>query len=125
MALPGGRRPNPLTIVATGWSSGHTSIGPAEFLNGVDQSGKAWSILVGNVVLTKRRIEGLVEAWDEERGGFVVTETLGRVQPGEVVSLKYIGEREGGKFLYPDFRVSRKPAPVSTSAQNRDGIPWD
>ena len=67
-------------------------------------------MLVGSVVLTKKLVEGLVEEWSEERAEFVVTETLGRVQPGEVVSLKYLGDVEGAKYTYPNFRVSRKPA---------------
>lgn len=101
--------PNPLTILATEWSSGTTKLGEAEFLNGVDRDGKAWSILVGSVVLTKRLIEGLVEEWDDEQDAYIVVGTKGRVQPGEVVSLKYLGDVEGGRFTYPNFRVSRKP----------------
>ncbi len=101
---------NPLTILATGWSTGFTKLGEAEFLSGVDRDGKSWSVLVGSVVLSKKLIEGLVEEWSEERGEFVVVETLGRVQPGEVVSLKYLGDVEGAKYTYPNFRVSRKPA---------------
>ena len=45
--------PNPLTL-ATGWSTGHTHFGEAEFLNGVDQDGKAWSVLVGSIALRSR-----------------------------------------------------------------------
>jgi hypothetical protein len=103
---------NPLTILATEWSTGITKLGEAEFLNGVDRDGKRWSILVGSVVLTKRLIEGLVEAWDDEKADFVVVEAEGRVQPGEVVSLKYLGDVEGAKYTYPNFRVSRKPSPA-------------
>jgi len=102
--------PNPLTIEVTEWSEGVTKLGPAEFMQGIDRAGKRWSVLVGSVVLSKKLIEGLVEEWSEERGEFVVVETLGRVQPGEVVSLKYLGDVEGAKFTYPNFRVSRKPA---------------
>ena len=103
--------PNPLTIRATGWSTGHTKLGEAEFLGGVDRDGKAWSVLVGYVVLTKRLIDGLVEAWSDEQNGYVTTATLGRVQIGEVVSIKYLGDGENasGK-AYPRFAVSRKPA---------------
>jgi hypothetical protein len=101
--------PNPLTIMATEWSTGVTRLGEAEFLNGVDRNGKAWSVLVGSVVLTKRLIEGLVEEWDDEARDFIVVETLGRVQPGEVVSIKYLGDVEGARYTYPNFRVSRKP----------------
>jgi hypothetical protein len=102
--------PNPLTILATGWSTGHTKKGEAQFLNGIDRDGKQWSILVGNLVLTKRLIEGLVEKWDANLNEFVVTDTLGRVKPGEVVSIKYIGDVQGAQHPYPNFRVSRRPA---------------
>jgi hypothetical protein len=101
--------PNPLTIEATEWSTGITKLGEAEFLQGVDRDGKKWSVLVGSVVLTKRLIEGLVEEWDDEQRDFVVVRTEGRVQPGEVVSMKYLGDREGARFIYPDFAISRKP----------------
>jgi hypothetical protein len=102
--------PNPLTIEIAGWSSGTTKLGPAEFMHGVDRGGRQWSVLVGGVVLSKRLIDGLVEEWDEEEQGFVVVETQGRVEPGEIVSIKYLGDREGAKYDYPDFRVVRKPA---------------
>lgn len=105
--------PNPLTIEAAAWSQGTTRLGEAEFLQGVDRDGKKWSVLVGSVVLTKRLIEGLVEEWDDEKGEFVVVKTEGRVQPGEIVSIKYVGDREGSKYDYPDFKVSRKPAASS------------
>jgi hypothetical protein len=101
--------PNPLTIEATSWSTGHTKLGEAEFLNGVDRAGKRWSVLVGGVVLTKRLVEGLVEEWDEEKQGFAVVDVLGRVKAGEVVSMKYKGDREGLQYTYPDFDVTRKP----------------
>ena len=117
--------PNPLTIVATGWSSGHTAIGPAEFLNGVDREREG--------VVDSRRQRRAVEAPHRgTRRGVGRGEgrlrrhrdpRAGAARRGR--ELKYIGDREGGKFPYPDFRVSRKPAPASTSAQNRDGIPWD
>ncbi len=114
--------PNPLTILATGWATGHTKLGDAEFLHGIDRDGKKWSILVGSVVLTKKLIEGLVEEWDDDRGEFVVVETLGRVEPGEIVSLKYIGDVEGAKYTYPNFRVSRKPAAATSGVD--DDIPF-
>jgi len=112
--------PNPLTIEASEWSTGTTKFGPAEFLNGVDKDGIRWSVLVGGVVLNKRLIEGLVEEWDDETGGFVVTETLGRVQPGEIVSIKFTGDVEGPNGPYPNFRVSRKPV----AAVEPDDIPY-
>ena len=46
-----GDAPNPLTIRVTGWSTGHTQHGEADFLSGVDRDGKVWSVLVGSVVL--------------------------------------------------------------------------
>jgi hypothetical protein len=101
--------PNPLTIAATGWSTGFTKLGEAEFLNGVDREGKKWSVLVGGAILTKRLIEGIVEEWDNDKSDFVTTEVEGRVESGEVVSIKYVGDREGAKYTYPDFRVSRRP----------------
>jgi hypothetical protein len=117
--------PNPLTIRVTGWSNGHTKLGPAEFMNGVDRDGKAWSVLVGSVVLSKRLIDGLVEEWSDEHKGFVVTETLGRVQVGEVVSLKYLGDGENAQGkAYPRFTVSRKPATGSSQEAGDDDIPY-
>jgi hypothetical protein len=101
--------PNPLTIEATQWSKGMTKLGEAEFLQGVDREGKKWSVLVGSVLLIKRLIDGTVEEWNNDKNRFVVTATEGRVQPGEIVSIKYVGDREGAQFNYPDFRISRKP----------------
>jgi hypothetical protein len=115
--------PNPLTIEATDWSTGVTKLGEAEFLQGVDRDGKKWSILVGSVVLHKRLIEGVVSKWDDETRDFVVVKTEGRVQPGEVVSLKYLGDREGAKFVYPNFAVSRKP-PLPIESGQTDEIPY-
>ena len=119
--------PNPLTIMATGWSTGHTTLGEAEFLNGTDRDGKKWSILVGSVVLTKRLIDGLVEEWDDNLGEFTTVETLGRVQVGEIVSIKYIGDKQGAKYEFPNFRVSRKPVEGDgqrPSVGDGDGIPF-
>jgi hypothetical protein len=78
-------------------------------LQGIDREGKRWSVLVGTAVLQKRLIEGLVEEWDNGTQSFQVVETEGRVQPGEVVSIKYLGDREGARYIYPDFRISRRP----------------
>ena len=109
--------PNPLTILATSWSSGHTRLGPADFLNGVDRDGKAWSILVGSVVLTKRLVDGIIEEWDVDRQAYVEVGREGKVKPGEIVSIKYLGDREGTQYDYPDFRVARRPAePASEPA---------
>jgi hypothetical protein len=80
--------------------------------------------LVGGVVLKKKLIDGLVEEWDDDQGAFVVVETLGRVTTNEIVSIKYTGDKQGAKYEYPTFAVSRKPAktaPLSNgSAQNAD-----
>lgn len=114
--------PNPLTIKTNGWSTGHTKYGKAEYLNGVDRDGKTWSVLVGSVALTKSLIEGLVERWDDEKGGYAVVETLGRVEPDEVVSIKYLGEDENAKGQpYPRFATSRKPAKAPIPEQPADG----
>jgi hypothetical protein len=101
--------PNPLTIEATDWSTGVTKLGEAEFLQGLDREGKKWSVLVGTAVLQKRLIEGLVEEWDNDKREFVVVANEGRVQRGEIVSIKYLGDREGARYIYPDFRISRRP----------------
>ncbi len=117
--------PNPLTIQATDWSTGVTKLGEAEFLQGVDRFGERWSVLVGSVVLTKYLIDGVFEEWDDDKRDFVVVEELGRVEVGEVVSIKYLGDREGAKYPYPDFRVSRKPPAASAAASPEDAGPPD
>jgi len=111
--------PNPLTIEVAGWSTGHTRLGDAEFMAGIDRDGKRWSVLIGSVVLRKRLVDGVFEEWSDEEGGYVVVETLGKARVGEIVSLKFIGDGEtsSGK-TYPRFAVSRKPAQVP------DGIPY-
>jgi len=116
--------PNPLTIQATGWSTGHTKFGEAESLAGVDRDGKNWSVLVGGVVLTKKLVEGLVEEWDNDRGTFVVVATRGRVEPGEIVSLKYVGDVEGAKYTYPNFKISRKPPAETTQRAVQAAGDW-
>jgi hypothetical protein len=117
--------PNPLTLLAGSWSTGHTKFGEAEFLSGTDRDGKRWSVLVASVVLRKRLIEGVLETWDDEKQAFVVTETLGRVEPGEVVSLKYLGDGENAQGqTYPRFSVSRKPVTASEEATADDDIPF-
>jgi hypothetical protein len=93
-----------------------TKLGEAEFLSGLDRDGKQWSILVGSVVLTKRLIDGTIEEWDDDKQGFVVVETRGRVRAGEVVSIKYLGDVEGAKYDYPNFKVSRRPPASETPA---------
>jgi hypothetical protein len=40
---------------------------------------------------------------------FLTVDVQGRVKPGEVVSIRYVDNREGANGPYPDFRVSRKP----------------
>jgi len=101
--------PNPLTIEVAHWSEGHTKFGEAEFLSGRDRSGKLWSVLVGAISLRKPLVEGLVECWDDDEEAFVVVERLGRVEPGEVVSIRFDGDGENAAGQsYPKFRVSRK-----------------
>jgi hypothetical protein len=102
--------PNPLTIIATQWTTGTTKLGEAEWLNGTDRSGERWSVLVGSAILRKRLIEGLVEEWDNDRNEFVVIDTLGKVRAGEVVSIKYLGDKQGATYTYPNFVITRKPA---------------
>jgi hypothetical protein len=102
--------PNPLTIEVTGWSldAKMPNGDLVDFVRGVDRDGEAWSILVGGMVLKQHLIEGRVEEWDEEKQGFVTAATLGRVQPGDVVSLKYTGEKRAASGNdYPTFRISR------------------
>ena len=106
--------PNPLTIQATGWSTGTTKLGEAEFLSGIDRDGKQWSVLVGSRRPDQAADRGARRAVGRDTQGFRVVETLGRVQPGEVVSIKYLGDVEGARFTYPNFRVSRKPASAAT-----------
>jgi hypothetical protein len=102
--------PNPLTIEAIEWSEGTTKLGAAEWLNGTDKHGVRWSILVGPAVLKKHLVDGLIERWDEDRQAYVEVDRLGRVKPGEIVSIKYLGMKEGTKYDYPNFAVVRKPA---------------
>jgi len=115
--------PNPLTIKALEWSTGTTRLGEAEFLKGVDREGKRWSILVGSVILMKRLIEGVVEEWDDGQKTFVIIRTEGRVQPGEVVSIKYLGDKKGAQYEYPNFSVSRKPAASATASTTPESKP--
>jgi len=115
--------PNPLTIQAEEWVQITTEYGETELLTGRDRDGSSWSILVGSKILQKALIDGVFEEWDDDKKAFVVKETLGKVRPGEVVSVKYLGEREGGKFTYSNFAISRKAAlPVSAKAE--DDIPF-
>ena len=107
--------PNPLTIQVTEWSTGVTKLGEAEFMNGVDRDGKRWSILVGCVVLRKLLIDGLIEEWGDDRGAFVETRGSAASSPARSSSIKYLGDREGVQYNYPDFRVSRKSAGGETS----------
>jgi hypothetical protein len=121
--------PNPLTILAKGWNTGHTRLGEAEFLTGSDRTGELWTILVGSIVLKKRLIDGEVTEWDDEGQTFRTTGREGRVQAGEVVSLRYKGDRESGSGMtYPDFEVVRKPATGSTAPStpvSYDEPPYD
>jgi hypothetical protein len=107
--------PNPLTIEAVEWTEGQTKLGSAEWLNGTDRDGVRSSILVGPAVLRKNLVEGTVEKWDDDKQAYVEVDRLGRVKPGEVVSIKYLGMKEGLKYDYPNFAVVRKPAPEPQS----------
>lgn len=106
--------PNPLTVIVTGWSTGVTSLGEAEFMTGNDREGKKWSVLVGNTQLKKELIEGIVEKWDDDSSSFLQVDVLGRVAEGDVVSIKYKEDKEtkpdaeGKKYTYPVFQISRK-----------------
>ena len=102
--------PNPLTILAEEWVSISTDYGDTELLVGRDRDGKRWSVLAGKAILKKLLIDGVVEEFDEAQNAFVQKEVLGKVEPGEVVSIKFLGERQGGTFTYDNFAVSRKPA---------------
>src|SRR5262245_4487177 len=96
--------PNPLTVEVIRLVEGHTRFGSAEFLTGRDRQGKLWSVLVGAISLKKPLLEGLVERWDDEKAAYVVVKTLGRVQAGEVVSIRYDGEGENAAGQsYPRF----------------------
>lgn len=102
--------PNPLTIEAEGWVTfTHATYGETELLVGKDRDGKKWSILI-KAILKKTLVEGVFEEFDEKQNAFVEKERLGRVEPGEVVSVKFLGEKEGAKYTYDNFNVVRKPA---------------
>jgi hypothetical protein len=113
--------PNPLTIEVEGWVNGHTKHGDAEFLVGADRDGNKWSVLVGPTVLRRRLIDGEVSEWDDERETYVVVDMQGRVQAGDVVSMKYLGDRDNGSGgSYANFDVVRKPAANGTKPEARD-----
>ena len=115
--------PNPLTILVTEWVNGHTRHGDAEFLVGVDREGKKWSVLVGATVLRRRLIDGEVSEWDDERQAYVVVRTEGRDQPDDVVSIKFLGDRDTGDgATYSSFDVVRKP-PANRPKPEADAEP--
>jgi hypothetical protein len=72
---------------------------------------------------------------DDDAGEFAVVKTEGRVEAGEIVSIKYLGDREGTKYDYPDFKIARKP-PIHVETdieadtsdfvpeEEKDGIPF-
>ena len=79
-------------------------------------------------VVKQRFVEGLAGgAARSYRVKYVVTETLGRVEVGEVVSLKYIGDGETSTGnAYPKFTVSRKPAAAPQGGgDDDDSIPFE
>jgi hypothetical protein len=77
-------------------------------------------------VLRRRLIDGEISAWDDERGAYVVTGAEGRVQPGEVICIKFLGDKEGTQGKpYADFVIVRKPAVKGAQTGDRDGdIPF-
>src|SRR5918992_660876 len=110
--------PNPLYAEAIKWTRGTTAHGEADFLSVRDDDGELWSILVGTYKLRKDLLEGEISEWDENRGVYVVTDTIGPVQPGELLAIEYRGEREftnkdGRRVTSPDYRTLRKPPVVN------------
>jgi hypothetical protein len=131
--------PNPLTIEVEEWVEITTTYGAADLMIGRDRDRKRWSVLVGEkaTILRKKLIDGIVEEFDEKQNAFVQTAVLGKVEPGEVVSIKFKGTREGTQGPYNNFEISRKPAlPADEqdaaaevgdqpATQGEDGIPFD
>ena len=122
--------PNPLTIQVTGWSLDVAMPNGdlVDFVRGTDRNGEAWSILVGGAVLKQHLVEGRVESWNYEKQAFELTATLGRVQPGEVISLKYEGDkRSKAGYDYPTFRFSRvgEPNGQPLTADQPEAAPED
>jgi len=114
-------QPNPLTVLAEEWVTVTTDFGEAELLIGRDREGARWSILTGPMQLQKVLVQGIVEEYDTEKNEFVVAATLGKVVPGEVVSIKDLGTREGGKYgSYRNFAISRKAARPEPDAPTDD-----
>ena len=106
--------PNPLYGEPVKWTRGTTAQGDADFLTVRDDEGELWSILVGTYKLRKQLLEGEISEWDESRNAYAVTDTIGPVQPGELVAIEYRGEREftnneGRRVTSPDYRTLRKP----------------
>jgi hypothetical protein len=104
--------PNPLTIIADRWVTfTHEKFGEGELLVGRDRNNMLWSILVSSTVLKNALIDGVFKEFDPEQNAMVEKERLGKVQEGEVVSIKYLGKKEGGAYgEYDNFNVVRKAA---------------
>jgi hypothetical protein len=102
--------PNPLTVQVAGWSTGRMKSGDeVEFMTGRDRDGRLWSLLVGAITLKDALIDGNVKRWDDDSGEYVIVQQNGRVQPGEVVSIKYLGDATSKRSgqTYPTFRIAR------------------
>jgi len=118
--------PNPLYGVAVKWSKGATAHGEADFLTIRDDDDVLWSILVGTYKLKKALLEGEISEWDDEQKVFVVTDTVGPVQPGELLAIEHKGEREftnkeGRRVTSPDYRTLRKPPQAGTTGSGGGG----
>ena len=69
-------------------------------------------------------IDGVFEEYDHSSGKFEVVRTMGRVAPGEIVSIRFKGDRQGATYAYPDFGIVRKPAPSNSTGGADDDIPF-
>ncbi len=117
--------PNPLVIIVDDWRLDvQSDYGPFDILRGTDKHGSKWSVNAASNILKKSLVDGIVEEWDDTTKSFAVTETLGRVKPGELVAISYEGEGQGAKFNYSKYKIVRKPAaPADGSAAPTGDMP--
>lgn len=113
--------PNPLYGEVVKWSRGTTAHGEADFLPVRDDEDELWSILVGTFKLRKDLLEGEICEWDESRDTYAVIDTIGPVQPGELLAIQFRGEREftnneGRRVTNPDYRTLRKRSEAATTS---------